>query len=100
MINQNRISEPDLHETLTSINIMPKLKIQKLQTQDEAAECARIMSTSEPWITLERTYEKCLMILNDKTREVHVAYKDEELIGFIILIMQGALDRLYSNSGG
>jgi len=70
---------------------MADMKIQKLQNQDEASECARIMSSSEPWITLGRTYEKCMMILNDKSREVYVAYKDNELIGFIILIMTGAL---------
>jgi [ribosomal protein S18]-alanine N-acetyltransferase len=49
------------------------------------------MATSEPWLTLGRTYESSLRILQDPTREVYVAREDGGLAGFLILCMTGAL---------
>jgi ribosomal-protein-alanine N-acetyltransferase len=66
------------------------LRIIKLENVDQARECARLMSTSEPWITLRRDYDLCLRILTDPSREVYVALLKDELVGFIILIMRGA----------
>ncbi len=48
------------------------------------------MSTSEPWLTLGRTYESSYELLGDPTREIYVAKVGEELAGFVILLMQGA----------
>jgi ribosomal protein S18 acetylase RimI-like enzyme len=47
------------------------------------------MSGSEPWRTLGRTYDQALRLLTSKTREVHVARVSGELVGFIVLWMQG-----------
>ena len=49
------------------------------------------MSSSEPWLTLGRSYESSYELLGDPTREIYVAKAGEELAGFIILLMQGAL---------
>jgi ribosomal protein S18 acetylase RimI-like enzyme len=66
------------------------LEIRRLAGPEEAAWCARIMSESEPWVTLKRTYENALAVVNNPTREVYVASRGGELRGFIVLSMQGA----------
>lgn len=66
------------------------LTIAKLETDQEARTCARLMATSEPWVTLGRSYEASLRIIQDPTREIHVARAGEEIVGFVILCMTGA----------
>ena len=66
------------------------LVIRPLSGPDEAAWCAHTMATSEPWVTLKRTYELSLEMINSPTREVYVAVLGDELRGFVILSMQGA----------
>lgn len=48
------------------------------------------MATSEPWLTLGRSYETSLGIVQDPTREVYVARQGASIVGFIILCMTGA----------
>ncbi len=67
-----------------------RIEIRKIGHTEEARICARLMSGSEPWITLRRTYDDSMKILSSPSREVYVALVDGEVIGFIILIMQGA----------
>ena len=57
----------------------------------EAEKCARLMANSEPWITLRRTYDNSLKMLRDPSREVYLAFVKDEIVGFIVLIMSGAL---------
>ena len=64
--------------------------IREIQHGDETHRCARFMSSSEPWLTLGRTYEDSLKIFSDPSKEVHVAIEGDELAGFIILQMTGA----------
>ena len=45
-----------------------------------------MMSSSEPWITLGRGFDKCLDAVRHPEREVYV---DDEVRGFIILNMKG-----------
>jgi ribosomal protein S18 acetylase RimI-like enzyme len=59
-------------------------------TAGEAEGCAHLMATSEPWLTLERSYETSLGIVQDPTREVYVARQGASIVGFIILCMTGA----------
>ena len=68
----------------------PALEIRPLRPGEERRLCARMMAASEPWITLKRGYEESLAILEDSTREVHVALGDGQLRGFLILSMSGA----------
>jgi ribosomal-protein-alanine N-acetyltransferase len=67
------------------LNILP------LDSDADRQCCARIMSSSEPWLTLGRTYEASYELLGDPTREIYVAKVGDDLAGFIILLMQGAL---------
>jgi ribosomal protein S18 acetylase RimI-like enzyme len=66
--------------------------VRQLGTDDEAEACARIMSSSEPWITLGRDYASSLDVVRDPTREVYVATRegDAQVVGFLILSMRGA----------
>lgn len=68
----------------------PELTITPMETQAEARACAHLMATSEPWLTLGRGYEACLRIVQDETREVHLAREGNEIVGFVILCMTGA----------
>ena len=65
--------------------------IRKLQNKSEAEACAGLMSSLEPWVTLKRDYDTSLKIITDPSREVYLALPGEEIAGFIILVMQGAL---------
>ena len=68
------------------MNIVP------LRGADDAAACARIMGASEPWITLGRDFDKSLAIVQLPEQEAYVALDEsDEVIGFILLVMQGAL---------
>ena len=66
------------------------VSISPLQTELDAQACARLMASSEPWLTLGRTYEDSLRIMQDPTREVYVARDEGGLAGFLILCMTGA----------
>lgn len=67
------------------------LSILRLASDADRERCARLMSSTEPWLTLGRTYESSYALLGDPTREIYVAKVGEELAGFVILLMQGAL---------
>lgn len=68
----------------------PTLSIARLEKEAEAQACARLMASSEPWITLGRTYEASLAVVQDPAREVYLARDDAGLAGFLILCMTGA----------
>jgi ribosomal-protein-alanine N-acetyltransferase len=65
-------------------------EIRKLQHTGEAEICARMMANSEPWTTLRRNFDASLKIVTDPSREVLLATVNDEIVGFIILLMQGA----------
>jgi ribosomal-protein-alanine N-acetyltransferase len=67
------------------------IEIREPRRKGESRRCAEVMASSEPWITLRRSYKDCLKIVTDPSREVHVATLDGEIVGFVILIMHGAL---------
>lgn len=65
------------------------IRIRELRGASEADECAQLMSSSEPWITLRRDYDLCFKMLTDPRREVYVALLEEEIVAFMILQMRG-----------
>lgn len=67
-----------------------ELAISPLETEDDARACARLMAASEPWITLGRSYQASLGIIQDPTREVYLARDETGLAGFLILCLTGA----------
>jgi ribosomal-protein-alanine N-acetyltransferase len=66
------------------------LDIRPLGGRAEAETCARMMASSEPWITLGRGYEASLVLLERPDREVYVGLADGAVAGFIVLVLQGA----------
>jgi ribosomal protein S18 acetylase RimI-like enzyme len=66
------------------------LSIQPLTSEADRERCARLMASSEPWVTLGRTYEASLAILRDPMRENWIAWRGKDLAGFLILVMTGA----------
>ena len=55
------------------------VEIRQLQRMDEAHTCAAFMSSSEPWVTLRRSYEDSIKMLVDPAREVYVATVGQEV---------------------
>lgn len=49
-----------------------------------------MMAQSDPWVTLGRDYASSLKIMRDPAREVYVALDGDTVLGFVILVMQGA----------
>ena len=66
------------------------LDISRLKSRSDAEACARLMASSEPWVTLGRSYEASLRIVGDSSREVYVARDENGPAGFLILCMTGA----------
>ena len=65
------------------------VEIRKLQDTAEAERCAQVMSTSEPWITLRRSYSDSFKRLTDPSREIYLAVVLGQIAGFMILNMKG-----------
>ena len=64
--------------------------IRPLASREDAHLCATLMSTSEPWLTIGRNYEESRKLIEDPSREVHLAFDGDEFRGFIVLLMHGA----------
>jgi ribosomal-protein-alanine N-acetyltransferase len=67
-----------------------QISITPLSDEEDSRACARLMCSSEPWITLGRSYETSLAVVADPTREVYLARDRSGLAGFLILCMTGA----------
>jgi ribosomal protein S18 acetylase RimI-like enzyme len=65
-------------------------EIRLLADDVEAQACASIMATNDPWITLGRTFDRCLEAARDTALERYVAVSDGEVIGFILISMRGS----------
>jgi ribosomal protein S18 acetylase RimI-like enzyme len=65
--------------------------IAPLADPSEAEACARMMSETEPWLTLGRSYDASLRILGAPGKEIHVLRAGGILAGFLILDLRGAL---------
>ena len=66
------------------------IEIRKLANTTEAEICAHMMANSEPWLTLRRDYALSYKLLTDSLREVYVATREDEIVGFIMLLLRGA----------
>ena len=66
-----------------------QLPLTRLASSDEARLCAELMSSSEPWTIIGRTFEESLSIINDKAKEVYLARVQGEFVGFLVINMQG-----------
>jgi ribosomal protein S18 acetylase RimI-like enzyme len=67
-----------------------RLSITPLSDDEDTRVCARLMCTSEPWITLGRSFETSLAIVRDPSREVYLGRDESGIAGFLILCLTGA----------
>ena len=67
-----------------------RLSVTPLDSEPDARECAQLMASSEPWITLGRSFETALSIVRDPSREVYLARDESGVAGFLIVCMTGA----------
>ena len=68
---------------------LEKMEIAQTKNIDDCKHCALLMSESEPWITLKRTYETSLKTISDPLKEIYIARINNKIIGFMILQMVG-----------
>lgn len=77
-------------ETLLSLDGRV-VRLRMLASDEEARECALIMSTTEPWVTIGRGYAASLSVVRDPAQEAYVALDDDGVAGFVLVVMTGAL---------
>lgn len=68
---------------------MSAIKIRSLSGDRELDICARMMSESEPWLTLHRNYRGSKQTISDSTKEVYLATMEKTIAGFIVINMTG-----------
>ncbi|MBI4909599.1 MAG: GNAT family N-acetyltransferase [Acidobacteria bacterium] len=61
----------------------------------DAEWCARTMASTDPWITLLRSYEQCLARVRRPEHLVLVARQNKERCGFILIHPTGAMGSPY-----
>lgn len=66
------------------------IEIRRVVSPEEAQQCALMMSSSEPWLTLHRDYRQSVETLTAPGKEIYLALSDGGILGFVLLNMQGA----------
>jgi len=70
---------------------MSTIEVRPLEGTDEARVCARMLVTTEPWITLELTLEQALARFTDTRNETYAVHDDRGIAAFVVLNMHGLL---------
>ena len=65
------------------------MEIRRLGSSEEAQACARVMSSSEPWITFQRSFDECLRLVEASEFETYVAVDADRILGFSVLNLKG-----------
>lgn len=66
-------------------------RVEPLDRESEAPECAELMVTSEPWLTLRLSRETAFSVLTDPVKEVHAIRDANGVAGFVVIDMRGLL---------
>jgi len=66
-----------------------ELVFELTQNADDFVVCARMMSVTDPWITLGLGYDDCLKAFDGHFKEIFVLKKEEQIIGFVVMQTQG-----------
>jgi ribosomal-protein-alanine N-acetyltransferase len=65
------------------------LRVRPIASAAEREACARLMSGSEPWLTLGRDYATSLALVSDPSREAWWIEHAGAWAGFLLLYLQG-----------
>jgi ribosomal-protein-alanine N-acetyltransferase len=68
------------------------ISVRRLASREDEERCARLMSTSEPWMTLGRDYEASLVVVRDPLAEAYLAEDGGQFVGFVLLSLHGVLN--------
>jgi len=66
-----------------------KVEINLTTDSEDFAACALMMSKSDPWITLEMSFDQCLKAFEGNAKEVYVINNKNQIAGFVILQVEG-----------
>jgi [ribosomal protein S18]-alanine N-acetyltransferase len=66
-----------------------KFTIKLTSDSQNFAACSRMMSETDPWITLGMDYDQCLKAFDGKCKEIYVIEYEKEIAGFVILQVCG-----------
>ncbi|EEF59676.1 GNAT family N-acetyltransferase [Pedosphaera parvula] len=61
-----------------------------MQNIEEARIGAELMAGSEPWLTLRRDFKHAYNLLTDPSMEVYIGRVGGDVVGFVMVNMQGA----------
>ncbi len=61
------------------------------EDRGRAEECAQLMVSSEPWITLERSFESALRAVQDPGKELYAVLDGQRVAAFVLLDLRGVL---------
>jgi [ribosomal protein S18]-alanine N-acetyltransferase len=91
-VKKNRQTAPGLRKTKAVNRKCPdeSTLLFRVMAPKERAVAARIMASSQPWLTLGRKETAARELLGNLNREVYVAEMDGQMAGFIVLCMTGA----------
>ena len=67
----------------------PDLHVEPPGDANDVQECARMMASSEPWITLQRTAEALVPVISDPVKDVHLVRDADGIAAFVILDLRG-----------
>jgi len=72
-----------------AMSVVPR--VEPLDRDSGALECADLMAASEPWLTLGLSRETALAVLRDPAKEVHAVHDSKGVAGFVVIDMRGLL---------
>lgn len=72
------------------MEVLPGISVTHTNETADLEWCAQLMAANEPWITLQRSYEDSIQLLEDPLSEVYLFSRKEERLGFIMLKVKGA----------
>lgn len=66
------------------------IDVRPLRDAADAEACVRMMAASEPWLTLGRSFETSLQIVQHPAKEVWIVPGSPDPLAFLVLDMHGA----------
>lgn len=67
------------------VDVTAHLEIRKPESEEEINSCSLLMSRTDPWLTLGRTYDDCRKLFTNPQKQVFAAVESGCLAGFLVL---------------
>jgi ribosomal protein S18 acetylase RimI-like enzyme len=62
-----------------------------LTTEQDIEAATQLMANSDPWLTLERNYQKCSAVIRNPLAETYIVKGNGQVIGLAVIQLKGAL---------